>query len=59
MIAQVEAQHEELEAPRSNSIGSKIRRIVWDSDNKSEVERKFVRKLDCALLTIVSPPLVT
>ncbi|KAI9631777.1 MFS general substrate transporter [Dioszegia hungarica] len=52
MSTRLEAQHEEMDAPRSNSIGSKIRRIVWDSDNKSEVERKFVRKLDCALLTI-------
>ncbi|KAL0579293.1 hypothetical protein V5O48_002691 [Marasmius crinis-equi] len=38
--------------PRKRSIGSRISRIVWDRDDKSEEERKFVRRLDLGLMTI-------
>jgi hypothetical protein len=38
---------------KSNGIGSKI----LDNDDKTVEERKFVHKLDCVLMTIVSQSL--
>ncbi|KAF9064790.1 MFS general substrate transporter [Rhodocollybia butyracea] len=34
------------------SWGSRISRVIWDRDDKSEEERKFVRRLDWGLMTI-------
>jgi hypothetical protein len=39
---------------KSNGIGSKTLRVIWDNDDKTVEERKFVHKLDCVLMTIVS-----
>lgn len=39
---------------RSNSIGTKILRVIWDNDDKTVEERKFVHKLDSVMMTIVS-----
>lgn len=36
-------------------FGRGVSRVVWDNDDKSDEERRFVRKLDCLLMTIVSP----
>jgi hypothetical protein len=35
-------------------FGRGIGKVVWDNDDKSDEERRFVRKLDCLLMTIVS-----
>lgn len=37
---------------RSNGFGTKIARLVWDNDDKTVEERKFVHKLDCVMMTI-------
>lgn len=41
-------------SPGSAGLGTKILRIIWDNDDKSREERKFVHKLDSVLLTTVS-----
>jgi hypothetical protein len=58
-----EPAHDELnileQGRKSNGIGSKILRVIWDNDDKTVEERKFVHKLDCVLMTIVSQSLET
>ncbi|KIY50074.1 MFS general substrate transporter [Fistulina hepatica ATCC 64428] len=39
-------------ASEEYSIGARISRVVWDRDDKSEEERRFVRRLDLGLMTI-------
>jgi hypothetical protein len=39
---------------KSTGIGTKILRVIWDNDDKTVEERKFVHKLDSVLMTIVS-----
>jgi hypothetical protein len=39
---------------KSRGIGNKILRIIWDNDDKTDEERRFVHKLDSVLMTIVS-----
>lgn len=34
------------------SLGARISRVLWDRDDKSDEERRFVFKLDCYLLSI-------
>jgi hypothetical protein len=41
---------------KSRGIGNKILRIIWDNDDKTDEERRFVHKLDSVLMTIVSLP---
>lgn len=54
-IAVEEQQHRPLDGRKPRGIGSRILRIIWDNDDKSVEERKFVSKLDSMLLTIVRP----
>lgn len=44
----------QLGEKKATGIRSKIVRIIWDNDDKTVEERRFVRKLDSILLTIVS-----
>lgn len=41
-------------ADRVKWFGRGVSKVVWDNDDKPEEERRFVRKLDCLLMTIVS-----
>ncbi|KAK7032285.1 hypothetical protein VNI00_013244 [Paramarasmius palmivorus] len=43
---------EHVDKPVKRSLANKISRFVWDRDDKSEEERKFVRRLDMGLMTI-------
>lgn len=42
-----------VETTKSATLAGRISRIVWDRDEKSEEERKFVQRLDIGLMTTI------
>lgn len=41
-------------APQAKqSLATRISRVVWGREKKSDEERKFVRRLDCGLMPII------
>ncbi len=47
------AHSDETTPPAKPSLAGRISKIVWDRDDKSEEERKFVQRLDLGLLTAI------